>query len=52
LPIIQQAQTLEQEKDENDLDIYLENEDEDLDELTLYFEEKRVTRLVSYLLSF
>ena len=46
LPPINEAQALALERDENDLDIYIE-EEEEIDELTRYFEERRVNKQVS-----
>jgi hypothetical protein len=48
LPPLQETQQLNIENNEDDLDIYLSNEEEEeVDELTSYFEEKRVNKNVS-----
>ena len=38
------------EDDDDDLDIYIEDEEEELDELDSYFKEKRASRQVSNLI--
>jgi hypothetical protein len=46
-PPIGQAQSLALERDENDLDIYLEEEEDKVDELTSYLAKRRANRTVS-----
>ncbi|PVH68324.1 hypothetical protein DL98DRAFT_542502, partial [Cadophora sp. DSE1049] len=47
LPPSQQAENIDINRDDDDLDIYIENEEEELDEFTLYFEERRANKNVS-----
>jgi hypothetical protein len=47
-PPTSQAQALALERDEDDLDIYLEEEENEADELTTYLAERRANRTVSY----
>lgn len=47
-PLITKAEGLVLNKDEDDLDIYLEEEDNELDELPRYLEERRSNKQVSY----
>jgi len=47
-PLITEAEGLVLNKDEDDLDIYLEEEDNELDELPKYLEERRSNKQVSY----
>jgi len=47
-PLITKAKGLVLNKDEDDLDIYLEEEDNELDELPRYLEERRSNKQVSY----
>ncbi|KAH7308320.1 hypothetical protein BKA65DRAFT_485667 [Rhexocercosporidium sp. MPI-PUGE-AT-0058] len=48
LPLLQQAENINLNRnDDDDLDIYIENNDNDeVDEFTLYFDERRVNRIV------
>jgi len=44
---INQINALELERDENDLNIYIKEEENEDDELTRYFNERRVNKQVS-----
>ncbi|KAH7309951.1 hypothetical protein BKA65DRAFT_485174 [Rhexocercosporidium sp. MPI-PUGE-AT-0058] len=44
LPPAQQAENININRDDDDLDIYIKNEEEELDEFTLYFEERRANK--------
>jgi hypothetical protein len=51
LPILQRTRVLDiQEDDSNNLGIYIENNEEEINELTIYFDEKKVIQKVFLLI--
>ena len=48
-PLIKATKALNIVEDLNDLDIYLEEDNSEIDKLTLYFKERRSSRFVSYI---